>query len=426
MRLPLFVCCCVLALGSCAAPDREPNRPPEVPTIRFAYCWAHGFNDTIAERRKQVADSYDLVAEPSNGIQHRTKILLDVSSNNLPDVFTFWSYETNLGFFVDNDLILDAQEIFDASKTLRRDAFLKEALAATELRGRNYALPYEMFYGLYIVNKRMLDDLGLPLPRRMRDLETMAPALRRRGIVPLTMGSYLGDPGHLLFSALTYQTRGGYRDTVAMKRTGNFLYPANSVAAAAALRLSASGVIPENTIQAGSWDYEVNQFNQRKAASIYTFNWTLALFDPEVARESVVLPLPLIDGAEAGADTFTVGGISQSICVNKASWKDPKKRAHILEFLEWLFSDEVCVARVLQEGSLPTRPISLPAFENPIYGKALAYLRGVEGTYGLHEFFFPSVSAFDRYKEANDLLWSGAVTAQDFLEQVQEGMGDGN
>jgi ABC-type glycerol-3-phosphate transport system substrate-binding protein len=437
IRLALPAAVCALVLLSCGPGSATAGGKPEgtapgtaaaaasgIPTIRFAYCWAHGFNETMAARREAVKDSYDLVAEQSNGIQHRTKILLDVSSNNLPDVFTFWSYDTNLRFFVDNDLIVDAQELFDASEKLRREDFLDAALAATELDGRNWAIPYERFFGIFIANKKLLDGYGLPLPRTMADVAAMASVLRPRGIVPLTMGSYLGDPGHLLFTALAYQTPGAKADTEAMKRTGDFIYPGTAAAAEAALSLVASGAIPENTIEAGSWDYQVNQYNQRKAAMIYTFNWTLALFDPAVAAESVIIPMPRIGPGAADTSAFTVGGISQSLCVSKASWNDPDKRGAIIDFLEWIFSDEVFVARTGQEGSLPTRRVELPEFGNPIYGKAYAYAASVE-TYGLHEFYFNSPAAFDTYKEANDLLWSGSISAREFLDLVQGGMKEG-
>jgi len=420
----LLAAVCVVFLWSCggtAVSDEAGSQTPRstLPTIRFAYCWTHGFDTTINAYRKQVKDSFNLETEANNGIQHKTQIFIDVASNNLPDVFTFWSYDTNLKYFVDNNLIVDAQELFDASDFLKREDFRSEALAATEIDGRNYALPYEWFQGVFIVNKKILDESGLALPRTLDDIVRMTPVLRKRGIVPLSMGSYLGDPGHLFFSALTYQTPGAYRDTVEIRKTGNFIYPGTRTAADAVLKLVKAKAVPENTIQTGSWDYQVNQFNLRKTAMTYTFNWTFALFDPQVAAESVIIPVPRISEASEDPARFTVGGVSQSICVSRAAWKVPEKRKSIIRFLEWLFSDATFIARAGQEGCEPTRKIRLPDSVNPLYKKAKEALSGVK-TYPLHEFCFGSLATFDRYKAANDLLWSGAVSSDEFLRTVQE------
>lgn len=94
----------------------------------------------------------------------------------------------------------------------------RRALAATELDGKNWAIPYERFFGIFIANKRLLDEVRpSPPPHDGGRVAAMAGVLRPRGIVPLTMGSYLGDPGHLLFTALAYQTPGARTDTEAMR-----------------------------------------------------------------------------------------------------------------------------------------------------------------------------------------------------------------
>lgn len=165
----------------------------------------------------------------------------------------------------------------------------------------------------------------------------------------------------------------------------------------------------------------MNQFNLRKTAMTYTFNWTFSLFDPQVAAESVIISVPRISAAYGDTSRFTVGGVSQSICVSRAAWKNPEKRKSIVRFLDWLFSDATFIARAEQEGCEPTRKIALPDSVNPIYKKAKEALSGV-ATYPLHEFCFGSLATFDRYKAANDLLWSGAVSSDEFLRTIQEGL----
>lgn len=423
--LPTALLCSALVL-SCGVRDGDSSAAPgpalpAVPSIRFAYCWTKGFTATLEEFRLTAAADYTLIPEPNSGIQHRPKILIDVSSKNLPDVFTFWSYGTNLKYFVDNGLIVDIQEIFDASPVLRREDFHSYALEATEFGGRNYAIPYEWFFGVFLVNAGLLDRYGLEPPETWEDILAMTPVLRSAGIVPISMGSYQGDPGHLFFSALAYQGKNGYRDARNLAAHGNFVTEGNLAAAEAALALARRGAIPEDTIRAGSWDHQIDQYNKGAAAMTYTFNWNFALVDPAVAAESVIIPVPRIPGAAEDSARFTVGGVSQSICVSAASWKDPAKRERIVRFLEWLLSDETFILRTRQEGCFPAKKVELPRFDNPIYEMARSYARDLE-VRRLQEFYFGSMGAFDNFKEANDLLWSASVTAGEFLDLVQAGL----
>ena len=128
-----------------------------------------------------------------------------------------------------------------------------------------------------------------------------------------------------LFSALTYQTPQGYRDTVDMETNGNFDYPGTYNASKAILDLIEYQAIPENTIYLGSWHHQIGLYNYRKAAMIYTFNWNFPLMNPEIVKESIVIPIPKISNLANDTSQFIIGGIAQSICVNRQSWNDPEK-----------------------------------------------------------------------------------------------------
>lgn len=395
---------------------------PAVPTIRFAYSWSNDFSELLDEYAHSVKSSVKIKPEINVGLQHKQKILIDVASDNLPDVFTFWSYETNLGDFVEGGSIIDVQEYFDASESVQRSDFYPSALEATIVEGSNYAIPYEHFYGFYVINSEIFNSLDLQVPETWEDIRDITPTLLERGITPLSIGSFKGDPGHLFFSALTYQSRNGYSDTRAMKETNNFIYPGTVAAANAVRRLIDYGAIPSNTISSGSWDHQINDYNEEKAAMIYTFNWNLALFEPEIADRSRIIPVPRINSEVPDTSGFTVGGIAMNICIKRESWNDPEKREHITRLVDWLLSDEIFIARLEQQGTFPTkRGVDLPEYKNSMYGKVEEYIRSIK-VYGIHEFFFNSLNAFNHYKEANDFLWNGAFTADEFLEYVQSGI----
>ncbi len=391
------------------------------PTITMAYSWGYGFKNTIGEFKERVSDDFIIETEENIGLNHKQKILIDVSSNTIPDVFCFWSYETNLKYLADNGFLLDIDEYFKETEVVTKSDFYKESLEATEINGVNYAIPHERFFGFYAVNRRIFDKYNLEYPKYWSDFEKIAPVLNENGIIPLSMGSFRGDPGHLFFSALTYQHPDGYKNTQDMKTDNNFIYPGTKLAAEAVLDLIKYKAVPKNTIYEGSFDRQVDIYNKGEAASIFTFSWTLALFDKDIAKDTIIIPVPKINKNSIDTNSFTIGGTAQSICISKKAWENPDKRASIIKLVDWLVSDEVFNARMEQSGCYPTKKMKLPQMDNPIFNQATEYISGTE-LYGIHEFYFNSLNSFNQYKEANDLLWSGALKSDEFLQMVQDSM----
>lgn len=387
----------------------------------MAYSWGYGFKNNLAEFKESVSDEFIIETEENIGLNHKQKILIDVSSNTIPDVFCFWSYETNLKYLADNGYLLDIDEYFNVTDAVKRSDFYEESLKSTEIDGINYAIPHERFFGFFAVNRSIFKEYGIDYPEYWSDFKDIAPILNKNGITPLAMGSFRGDPGHLFFSALTYQHPDGYSDTLKMKETGNFIYPGTKTAADAVIDLINYNAIPKNTIYEGSFDRQVDIYNQRKAASIFSFSWSLALIDEDIAEGTVIIPVPKINRDSIDTNSFTIGGTAQSICISKKAWDDMDKRESLIKLIDWILSEEVFISRMQQSGCYPTKKMKLPEMDNPIYSKATEYAKDKE-LYGIHEFYFNSLNSFNQYKEANDLLWSGSLNSEEFLQMVQESM----
>lgn len=393
----------------------------ELPIITMAYSWGYGFNTQISEYKKIVSNEFLIDTQENLGLNHKQKILIDASSNSLPDIFTFWSYETNLKFLADNNLIINIDEYFKLSSKYSRDNFYLNSLAATEIDGVNYAIPHEKFFGFFAVNRSILNKFNLKIPETWDDLKNMSPILNKNGITPLSMGSFRGDPGHLFFSALAYQHPNGFRDTVLMKKNNIFINEGNRMAANAIGELIKFKVIPQNTIYEGSFDKQIDQYNNLKSAMIFAFSWSLARFNEDVAEDTVIIPIPRINENSLDTGLFTVGGAAQSICISKKAWEDPNKQEYLIKILDWLLTDDFFTKRMFQSGSYPAKKMDMPEIDSPIYIKAASYMYKVKHL-GLHEFYFNSLFAFNQFKEANDLLWSGSITSEEFLTLVQNGM----
>ncbi|MBN2657641.1 MAG: extracellular solute-binding protein [Spirochaetales bacterium] len=415
----IFFTTCLISLTAFGHDDSgETAVEQRKPVIRMAYSWGHGFKNTVAAYKERMKDDFILETEESIGLNHKQKILIDLSSGTLPDVFLFWSYETNLKYLAEKGYLLDIQEYFDASETVERDDFFEESLKATEVNGINYAVPHEVFFGFMAANKSLFDQYGLDLPETWDDLRAITPVFREHGIVPFYLGSFRGDPGHLFFSALTYQHPDGYRDTLDLRSSLKFITPATEMAADGVIDLIDMKAIPENTIYAGSFEQQIDEYNERRTALSYSFTWSLALFSEDIAKDTVIIPVPRMNSRSLDTENFTIGGMAQSVCINRKSWNDPEKRESIIKVVDWLLSDEIYETRMLQSGNIPAKKMAYPELKNSMYRKVFDYREGVE-VLGIQEFYFNSLTAFETYKEAVDLLWSGVLGKEEFLEMVQ-------
>ncbi len=388
------------------------------PVIRYAYQWTGEFDAQMKAYAESVKDEFILELEVTPGLDHKQKIQVEIAAGEAPDVFQYWSYETNLREMVENNIILDIDEFLAESGEINRDSFSAGAWSATDVDGKNYGFPVSSFKGFFLANKSLFDQYGLELPNTWSDLENSAVVFRENGIIPLSMGSMKGDPGHLFFSALAYQADGGYSD--AQKLSGSLVFntEANNRAANAISDLIKWQAMPTDTLTNGGWGPQTALYNSQKAAMIYSFPWKIKDFQPEIVDRSVIIPVPEIRGAENSPEGFTVGGISISNVINKKSFEDPAKKAAIIKLTNYLLSDKVYTDVALNGKGFPAKIIELPSGQNKLFDMVQSFT-STQDIYGIHEFFFPSQEAFDKYKSACDELYANAITPVEFVEAVQ-------
>ncbi len=420
-KIIVFLTIALFAFPLFANGSKESQSSPKKPELRLAFTWENGFEETMEAYAEDVSDRFILTLEHTPGLDHKQKIQIDVSGGNIPDVFTYWSYETNLGDMARSNLIVDVEEIIAASDKISWEDFSEGAWSATEIDGKHYSFPYESFKGYMAVNSEIFKKYNLAYPKTWEDMRNISQVLRQHDIIPLSMGSLRGDAGHLFFSALTYQAANGYQDTVNMKKSKSFIYEGTKVATEAVLDLIKWKAIPEDTISSGGWDAQLALYNSEKAAMIYTFPWMLSSFETDIAEKTEIIPVPKIPRCAVDPAGFTVGGIAQGLLVSREAWDDPAKRPAILELVEYLLSDEMFILRAKQEGSFPAKIVDISGIGNPLFEKVLEATAS-QDIYGIHEFFFTNLEAFDNYKSANDQLWAGVLTEDEFLNLVQSGL----
>lgn len=133
-NLILTLCILITAASVFAAGDPEIVEA-EKSVIRYAYQWSGNFDQQMKAYAESVKDEFILELELTPGLDHKQKIQVEAAAGLLPEVFQYWSYETNLKDFAENGIILDVDDYMSASSAVSRDDFSSGAWSAVEVNG---------------------------------------------------------------------------------------------------------------------------------------------------------------------------------------------------------------------------------------------------------------------------------------------------
>ena len=142
----------------------ESGGSAEIPTIRFAHFYSGSneqkakISEAIDEYAESVKDEYVLVQEITAGDELRSKIRIDVSSDNLPDVFWFWGSQSDLSSLVDSNLVLNVDEYFAKSEEVRKEDYNAWAWDLVTIDGSQYCIPTEGTTGAWFCNKEIFEE----------------------------------------------------------------------------------------------------------------------------------------------------------------------------------------------------------------------------------------------------------------------------
>lgn len=124
-----------------SSPAQNASAPAEGKkiTLRFAYNWtgadpkASYFESKLKEYQAKHPE-IEFKFEATPGEEHRTKIKVDTTAGNLPDIFTYWLGPVNLKPLVDANEILDMDEYLKKSKSIKKEQYTDIAWSFFELR----------------------------------------------------------------------------------------------------------------------------------------------------------------------------------------------------------------------------------------------------------------------------------------------------
>lgn len=286
---------------------------------------------TIVDESQPTAGANDLF---------RTKIQSEIAAQTPPDLMLFYNG-------ADGQMVMDSDLFVDFSSYMAEDtewaSHLKPAaMAAGNLDGVQYCIPYIGYYEGLLYNKGLFDKYGLAEPTTWENILASIDTLKANGITPFAVS--MAKPTYMCELFVLAQV-----GAVGQK---NYFDPSWAPAFNAIKQLYEMGAFPADTMTLSEDDVRV-LFADEKAAMMINGSWTIAnLKSNENMR---IISMPALPGGVGGADCALSGFGSGWYMSKEAASRDNLT----IDFLKYLTSPEV-MTKFIAAGGSPAIDCNVP------------------------------------------------------------------
>ena len=399
----------------------------DIPTIRFAHqvtASSDGMQviiDTLNAYIESVSDKYIVEQEVVAGDDLKTKIATDMSSNNLPDIMWYWGAASDAGNMIDADLLIAVDEFFEASEKLSRESFKESLWDQTTVNGQNYCLPVDNLESNWVVNKTILNELGIEMPTTYNELIAAAPQIKEAGYIPLAMGCKGGNPAHWWVDQIYAQYEGSRDELLDIAQSWNMDTENFRKALQVVKDLIDAGCLPEDTIANGDWGPYWALFTEGKA--LFSWSWAGGIAGIGDAFEWELCDMLKVDETDADTSTMSEPYCGAGLLINKESFNDEAKRAAIVDFVEYYCGPEFQACTYINDGVVPTLVECDydASLVDPIVDEVVSRNSTRNGII-THMACIPNASVWADYQNGMDELIAGTMTIDEYIEYIQDSL----
>lgn len=417
-----------------STPAEATSAPAKPVKIRFANSWPEAstfgkvFHPELNKFMSDHKDTIEIVSESVSGDELNTKVKVEAASGQLSDVFGYWGNWSNIQHIVDPGLLLDIDEYVKLSSEKDLRARYSDAVWSlfSYKDGKTYGIPLVGFTSLTLCNKELFKKYNLEYPKTYDDLLAVSKVFNENGIIPLAQSSKGGNPGHFFISSLIAQYPTGIDTLTKIKPDWSIDYPDVLNALKLIKDMKDKGVLPKDTISNGDWGPHAALYDQGKAAMIYTQSWMISAISPELAENSEIIPFPQIPGGRDDYDQLMYEGANFGAVINKKSFEDTTKTQAIVDFMDFLSSDDfqrilVGIGEPAAKMGVNFDTIKVPPLLSRVLednSKKKVIHLGLYESYPASEPYFTFAFSFDE-------LFSGAITPEQCLKKGQDALDAG-
>ncbi len=399
----------------------------EIPTIRFAHqdtASSEGMQvivDALDGYIASVADRYIVEQEVVAGDDLKTKIATDMASENLPDIMWYWGAASDAGNMIDADLLITVDEFFEASEKLSRESFKAPLWDQTTVNGKNYCLPVDNLESNWVVNKTILNELGIEMPKTYNELIAVSDQINEAGYIPLAMGCKGGNPGHWWVDQIYWQYEGAREELLDISESWNVDTENFRKALQVVSDLKEANCLPQDTIANGDWGPYWALFTEGKA--LFSWSWAGGIAGIGDGFEWELCDMLKVDETNADTSNLSEPYCGAGLMINKKSFEDEAKRAAIVDFVEWYCGPEFQAITFINDGVVPTLvdcdyDVSLV---DPVVQEVVSRNSTREGVL-THMAAIPNASVWADYQSGLDEFIAGTMTIDEYVDYVQNSL----
>lgn len=411
----------VIGLAACSKPSTESTSAPEEPqkeiTINFPSIWvgkdskAGVMSELIAAFNEENAGKIKVVVEEIGDYQaYRDKMRTNITTGNVPDVFTFDNASETQLFFRSDKLMDVSTYLNDGWK----DTFIPSAIKDVTFDNKVMAIPYEFGVTPAWYNMRLLEKANVTeIPKTYTEFYDMCEKLKAAGIAPMSqMTGENAWTSMLWYSQLVVAIGGpdvyknGFDDPAfleAAKEMQKMFKYTTKDAIGAAAGVSAGHWINERTAIFMNGPWFVGRLKKEGVNNMYDF--------------VQVAPSPVYEGGK-GQEGGYIGFIQAYIGAAKQT--DKAKEEAVVKFLKYLTNPDNVKKVSMASGAMFVVKVDLGTGSDVEKLQAQMIEQSNKAPYVVPHFqgsVKPAVAS--EFPQALSALILGEKTPEQFIEQLK-------
>lgn len=197
-------------------------------------------------------------------------------------------------------------------------------------------------------NTKLLDEMGLALPKTYDDLKAMVPAAKAAGIEVITMAGAEGWVWNSCFLSAVIARTSGDPNWVSKAVAGEnkFTDPAFVSALQLITTMIDDGVLDSSSVLI-DYGSVVSKYSNGDALFMIDGQWRAGAIDPAVQEYTAMMAFPKLPDEKPGVENSVAAAISVGYGVTQAGAKDPAVRDAALKFINFFYSPEETTQRLM-------------------------------------------------------------------------------
>jgi ABC-type glycerol-3-phosphate transport system substrate-binding protein len=397
-------------------------------TIRLTEQESQNSAEALAYMQKYIAEARQrgIVIEhtTTGGDEMRTKVKAEFATGNPPDIF-YWNVGSNLKELIDGGVLVEVNDFFKNSKTLKKEMWSDGGWANVTLDGgrTHWGFPITTQWTALIANKKLFQQYGLQYPKTYEDLKEVAKVFRQNGIFAYGVGSKIGNPSHFTFDTILHQFVPLDYTVGFFDGSSKFDVPEVHKAGHYVQDMQRNNVMTSDSIAYGDWTITVEMFNTEKSAMMTLHPWIVNSINTDIDFEIIDwwnFPDTMID-----PNSFYIGGTNAAICISRAKYNESDRRKEVIqEIVETYLNDEM-LQLMVKGGIVAPRssyPFDLYGQMDPMTSAVYKHLEGQTGVFFAWGNMPNGAVAASYTLEFTDSLWACSDTPENLAKQLQAAM----